>query len=220
MMLSSFYSKLEDAPKNSPVFLTSKLDDEEFLLKAYRFGLFPWTNNPVSWWCPDPRMVLFPNEIYKQKSIRRFFKHYRVALDKNFHELIRLCANTREKSWLDEDFICIFTKLFDRGFAHSLEIYENESLVGGIYGLIIGKVFFGESMVSLKKNVSKIAMIKLCELLGEFDFIIDCQVYNPHLEFMGAKPLSRKSFLELLEQKVSQDSGFKEFKDLESSFLS
>lgn len=212
-MSSSLYSKLINAPKDAPVFLSDKLEKNS-LLEAYKFGLFPWTNKPVSWWCPDPRMFLIPAEIYKQKSINRFLNRYEIRLDTSFDELIRLCASLREKTWLDEDFIQVYSELFKDGYAHSLEVFEGDILVGGIYGLIMGKVFFGESMVSLAKNASKVAMIRLCELLKPYDFIIDCQVYNPHLEFMGAKTLSREKFLQILEQKISQDSGFANFKDL------
>ena len=182
-MSSSLYSKLINAPKDAPVFLSDKLEKNS-LLEAYKFGLFPWTNKPVSWWCPDPRMFLIPAEIYKQKSINRFLNRYEIRLDTSFDELIRLCASLREKTWLDEDFIQVYSELFKDGYAHSLEVFEGDILVGGIYGLIMGKVFFGESMVSLAKNASKVAMIRLCELLKPYDFIIDCQVYNPHLEFM------------------------------------
>ena len=213
-MQSSLYSKLLSAPKNAPVFLTQSLDDEDFLLKAYSFGLFPWTSNPVSWWCIEPRMLLKPDEIYIQKSIKCFLKRYKIALDSNFEKLIKLCASQREKTWLDNDFIAIFCKLFKKGYAHSLEVYDENKLVGVIYGLILGKMFFAESMVSLEKNASKVAMIRLCELLGPYDFLIDCQVYNSHLEFMGAKPMSRESFLKILEKKVAQNSGFDEFKNL------
>lgn len=209
----SLYSKLINAPKNAPVLISDTLE-KEFLLQAYRFGLFPWTNNPVSWWCPDPRMVLFPQKIYKQKSTKRFINRYEIKLDTAFHKLITLCANTRTPTWLDEQFIQMYSELFKEGFAHSIEVFENDKLVGGIYGLIIGKVFFGESMVSLAKNASKVALIKLCELLEPYDFLIDCQVYNPHLEFMGARTMPRKDFLHILEQKVAQYSGFDEFKNL------
>lgn len=212
-MSSSLYSKLINAPKDAPVFLSDKLEKNS-LLEAYKFGLFPWTNKPVSWWCPDPRMFLIPAEIYKQKSINRFLNRYEIRLDTSFDELIRLCASLRKKTWLDEDFIQVYSELFKDGYAHSLEVFEGDILVGGIYGLIMGKVFFGESMVSLAKNASKVAMIRLCELLKPYDFIIDCQVYNPHLEFMGAKTLNREKFLQILEQKISQDSGFANFKDL------
>ena len=212
-MNSNLYSNLLQAPKNAPVFLSQNLEPE-LILKAYKFGLFPWTTKPVTWWCPDPRCVLFPSEIHIQKNMKKFIKLYEIRLDTNFLELIKLCKNQRKQSWIDDEFIQNYNELFKLGFTHSLEIYENDELVGGIYGLILGKVFFGESMVSLRKNVSKIALIKLCELLRPYDFIIDCQVYNKHLEFMGAKNIQRSEFLKLLKEKCEQNSGFKSFKNL------
>lgn len=211
--MQSLYQQLLKAPQNAPVFISDELEKES-LIEAYKFGLFPWTNAPVSWWCPNPRMVLLPSEIYKQKSTMRFCNRYEIRLDSAFTPLMRLCASARAKSWIDEGFISVYSELFKEGVAHSVEIYDNGELVGGLYGLIIGKMFFGESMVSAKKNASKVAMIKLCELLKPFDFLIDCQIYNPHLEFMGAKNIPRAEFLRILEQKVSQESGFDEFKAL------
>ncbi|TEY04561.1 leucyl/phenylalanyl-tRNA--protein transferase [Campylobacter sp. US33a] len=213
MKPSNLYTELLNAPKNAPVFLSQKFE-LDFLVKAYTFGLFPWTSKPITWWCPDPRCVLFPNEIYIQKSMKRFLNRYTIKLDTNFNSLIKLCGKNREKTWISEDFIQIYTELFEKNIAHSLEIYDENELIGGIYGLIIGKVFFGESMVSLKPNVSKIALIKLCEFLKPYDFIIDCQVYNPHLEFMGAKNISRAKFLTLLQQKVCQNTDFNSFKNI------
>lgn len=209
----SLYSKLTRAPENAPVFFSDKLD-KETLIESYKFGLFPWTSEPVSWWCPNPRMVLMPNEIYRQKSTNRFFKRYELRLDTAFTKLMRLCANARTHTWIDESFISTYSELFKDGIAHSVEVFEKGELVGGIYGLIIGKMFFGESMVSLAKNASKVALIKLCELLEPFDFLIDCQIYNPHLAFMGAKTMQRAEFLRILEQKIQQKSGFEAFNNL------
>lgn len=217
MIKSSLYSKLLHSPKNAPVFFSSKLNKED-VLKSYQFGLFPWTNHPVSWWCPDPRMVLLPKEIYKQKSTKRFLNRYEIRLDSSFEKLIHLCASTRTHTWLDDDFIRVYCELFKDGFAHSIEVFDENKLVGGMYGLIIGKVFFGESMFSLAKNASKVAMIRLCELLAPYDFLIDCQVHNPHLAFMGAKELARKDFLAILKRKTRQKSGFDEFKALSATF--
>ncbi|ELM7301604.1 leucyl/phenylalanyl-tRNA--protein transferase [Campylobacter upsaliensis] len=206
-------NKLLNAPKDAPVFLSPKLE-EEFLLKAYMAGLFPWTTKPVNWWCPDPRCVLEPHQIHIQKNMKKALNLYEIRLDFDFLSLITLCKNARVRSWIDEEFIQIYHNLFKRGYAHSLELYEGNELVGGIYGLIIGKIFFGESMVSLRKNASKIAMIKLCQLLEPYDFLIDCQVHNKHLEFMGAKNISRKEFLNILDEKCHNPSGFNAFKDL------
>lgn len=213
MESSILYSKLADAPKDAPVFLSQELEPD-FILKAYRFGLFPWTNKPVTWWCPDPRCVLYPSEVHIQKNMKKFINLYQVKLDYDFLSLIHLCRNTRPQSWIDDEFIENYHELFKQGYIHTLELYEDEELIGGIYGLIIGKVFFGESMVSLRKNASKIALIKLCEFLKPYDFIIDCQVYNKHLEFMGAKNIERKVFLDILKEKCNQESGFINFNTL------
>lgn len=209
----SLYSKLLKAPKDAPVFLSANLE-ANFILKAYHFGLFPWTSKPVAWWCPDPRCVLYPDKIHIQKNMKKFINLYQIRLDYDFLKLISLCRDERSRSWIDDEFITIYHQLFTQGYAHSLELYENNELIGGIYGLILGKVFFGESMVSLRKNASKIAMIKLCALLKPYDFIIDCQVYNRHLEFMGAQNITRKEFLNILKEKTHQKSGFESFKAL------
>lgn len=208
----NLYSKLLKTPDDAPVFISEKLE-LEFLIQAYKLGLFPWTSNPFTWWCPSPRMVLFPSKIHIQKSIKKSLKEYSVKLDHDFNALIKLCA-LREKTWISDEFIEIYTELFKKNIAHSVEIYEKDSLIGGLYGLVIGKVFFGESMVSLKKDASKVALIRLCQFLEPFDFLIDCQVPNPHLNFMGAQEMDKKNFLKLLEMKVNLNSGFENFKNL------
>ena len=217
MDVSKLYSELLSAPKNEPVFLSERLESD-FILKAYPFGLFPWTSSPVAWWCPDPRCVLFPAQVHVQKNMKKALDRYEPRLDHDFMRLMRLCRSQRKVSWIDGEFLRVYGELFERGWAHSLELYDGDELVGGIYGLIIGKVFFGESMVGLKKNASKVALIKLCELLRPHDFLIDCQVYNKHLEFMGAKNIARKDFLELLGQKCSAESGFKSISGLCENF--
>lgn len=213
MTRSNFLTKLNEAPKDAPVFFTQNLEID-FLIKAYTYGLFPWTTNPVTWWCPDPRCILIPEQIRIQKNMKKFIKKYNIKIDFDFLSLIKLCKEQRKQSWIDEEFIITYNELFKKGYAHSLEIYNDQTLVGGIYGLIIGKMFFGESMVGIEKNVSKIALIKLCELLKPYDFIIDCQIYNSHLDFMGAKNINRKIFLNLLDQKINLNSGFNNFKNL------
>ncbi|MBF7048491.1 leucyl/phenylalanyl-tRNA--protein transferase, partial [Campylobacter volucris] len=201
MQKSNLYSKLLKSPDDAPVFISDKLE-VDFIPFAYSLGLFPWTSNPVTWWCPSPRMILLPDQIHIQKSIKKALKNYKIKLDQNFCDLIKLCA-LRKKTWISKEFIAIYTQLFEKNIAHSVEVYENDELIGGLYGLIIGKVFFGESMISLKKDASKTALIKLCEILKPYDFIIDCQVPNEHLKFMGAKEIYKKDFLKILEQKVT-----------------
>lgn len=212
MQKSNLYSKLLKSPDDAPVFISDKLE-VDFIPFAYSLGLFPWTSNPVTWWCPSPRMILLPDQIHIQKSIKKALKNYKIKLDQNFCDLIKLCA-LRKKTWISKEFITIYTQLFKKNIAHSVEVYENDELIGGLYGLIIGKVFFGESMISLKKDASKTALIKLCEILKPYDFIIDCQVPNEHLKFMGAKEIYKKDFLKILEQKVTLESGFENFKNL------
>ncbi|EAH7187180.1 leucyl/phenylalanyl-tRNA--protein transferase [Campylobacter lari] len=212
MQKSNLYSKLLKSPDDAPVFISEKLE-LDFIPHAYSLGLFPWTSNPVTWWCPSPRMVLFPDEIHIQKSIKKALKSYEIRLDYDFALLIKHCS-LRKKTWISQEFIETYTKLFEQNLAHSVEIYENNEFIGGLYGLIIGKVFFGESMISLKKDASKIALIKLCEILKPYDFLIDCQVPNEHLKFMGAKEMIKKDFLKILEKKVSLESGFENFKNL------
>ncbi|MBF7046805.1 leucyl/phenylalanyl-tRNA--protein transferase, partial [Campylobacter volucris] len=206
MQKSNLYSKLLKSPDDAPVFISDKLE-VDFIPFAYSLGLFPWTSNPVTWWCPSPRMILLPDQIHIQKSIKKALRNYKIKLDQNFCDLIKLCA-LRKKTWISKEFIAIYTQLFEKNIAHSVEVYENDELIGGLYGLIIGKVFFGESMISLKKDASKTALIKLCEILKPYGFIIDCQVPNEHLKFMGAKEIYKKDFLKILEQKVTLESGF------------
>ncbi|MCV3464640.1 leucyl/phenylalanyl-tRNA--protein transferase [Campylobacter lari] len=212
MQKSNLYSKLLKSPDDAPVFVSEKLE-LDFISHAYSLGLFPWTSNPVTWWCPSPRMVLFPDEIHIQKSIKKALKSYEIRLDYDFALLIKHCS-LRKKTWISQEFIETYTKLFEQNLTHSVEVYENDEFIGGLYGLIIGKVFFGESMISLKKDASKIALIKLCEILKPYDFLIDCQVPNEHLKFMGAKEMIKKDFLKILEKKVSLESGFENFKNL------
>ncbi|EDP6879440.1 leucyl/phenylalanyl-tRNA--protein transferase [Campylobacter lari] len=208
----NLYSKLLKSPDDAPVFISEKLE-VDFIPHAYSLGLFPWTSNPVTWWCPSPRMVLLPDEVRIQKSIKKSLKTYEIRLNFDFNSLINHCAK-RKKTWISQEFIQVYTKLFEQNLAHSVEVYENDVLIGGLYGLIIGKIFFGESMISLKKDASKVALIRLCELLKPYDFLIDCQVPNEHLKFMGAKEMTKKDFLKTLEKKVSLESGFKNFKNL------
>lgn len=212
MKKSILYSELLKSPDDAPVFISKKLE-LNFLPYAYSLGLFPWTSNPVTWWCPSPRMVLYPDEVHIQKSIKKALKSYEIKLDFNFNSLIKHCA-LRKKTWISQEFIEVYTQLFEQNLAHSVEVYEDDVLIGGLYGLIVGKMFFGESMISLKKDASKVALIKLCEILKPYDFLIDCQVPNEHLKFMGAKEMIKKDFLKILENKVSLESGFKNFKNL------
>lgn len=203
----------KDAPLCSGANLAPKT-----ILSAYKHGIFPWfvENEPILWWSPDPRAVLFPRDVKIQKSIRPYLKKYSVKFDHNFENFIKFCQNGRkhEPTWISDDIVKAYTKLANLGIAHSVEVFFEDELIGGLYGIILGRVFCGESMISLKPNASKVALITLCKTLEKFDFIIDCQIMNPHLKFMGAINLKRDEFLEIYQKLSNQNSGFSEFANL------
>ncbi|WP_170019127.1 leucyl/phenylalanyl-tRNA--protein transferase [Campylobacter sp. RM16190] len=208
------------APSNSPLCVGGDLSVEA-LLQAYNKGIFPWflPHEPIYWWCPDPRAVLFPKDIRIQKSIKSALKKFNVKFDHDFEGFLQICKNERaakEDTWLSDTIVEAYTALFEAGFAHSVEVYEDEKLIGGLYGLIFGKVFCGESMISLKTGASKVALIRLCEVLAKFDFMIDCQVMNDHLKFMGAQAMGRDEFLKKFKILKKEPSGFENFKGLEN----
>ncbi len=180
---------------------------EERILKAYKSGIFPWfnENQPPLWWSPDPRMVLFLDDIKISKSLKKSLKKFEIRYDTNFLEVIRHCKNSREESWINDELIEVFYSLHVRGLAHSVESYYEGELVGGLYGLYIGGVFCGESMFSLKSDASKTALTalvkKVKDLGGDF---IDAQVVTSHLKRMGAKELRRDKFLDMLETSLKK----------------
>lgn len=186
----------------------------DLVLKAYRKGIFHWFNDPEfpMWFSPNPRTVIYPSEIYISKSMKKLInsKQFDITFDKDFEQLIRLCRTERLKSegtWISEEIEDIYNILHLKGHAHSVEVWFENKLVGGLYGVAIGKCFMGESMVSTMSNASKTAMIYLCQHLQKFDFhFIDCQIENPHLMSMGAVNLPRKDFLKELNQFIKQSS--------------
>lgn len=199
----------------SPCFLEPKLalDDglvgwgeeiNEFLvLRAYELGIFPWygKNDPVLWWSPNPRAVFLPNQIKISKSLKKNAKKYSISLNKNFQKIINLCKNTREETWINEKIIQIYISLHKKGIANSIEVYENNELVGGLYGLQIGSVFCGESMFSIKKDASKVALINLAKKIENQKFaLIDAQIPNSHLYSLGAIDLPRNEYLNWLKK--------------------
>lgn len=184
----------------------------ETLIKAYRKGIFPWFNeeDPIMWWSPDPRMVLFLEELYISKSLRKVLRDnvFTIKMDTAFQEVIRGCANTRridqDGTWITPDMIEAYTVMHRLGYAHSVEAYANDELVGGLYGLAIGKVFFGESMFQKQTNASKVAFVHLVRFLQAHDFkLIDAQQDTMHLRSLGASLLSREAFLQQIENAIS-----------------
>ena len=184
----------------------------ERLLLAYANGIFPWYSDPdpILWWSPDPRLVLFPGELRISNSLRRTVKKkiFKVTLDGAFGEVIRACGSTREETWLTPEMIEAYERLHEFGFAHSVETFYEGGLVGGLYGVALGRAFFGESMFSVMSDASKVALVFLVEHLSlrGFDFI-DCQTPTEHLKSMGAREIPREEFLELLDAALSTVSG-------------
>jgi len=182
------------------------------LLRAYSLGIFPWysEDDPIMWWSPNPRMVMKPNDFYPAKSLRKLLRDssYQFKIDCNFEEVIKACAVNNRKdqdgTWITDELSAAFIRLHKLGFAHSFEIYINEKLVGGLYGLSLGKIFFGESMFHHVSNASKLAFYQLTEFLKAHDFkLIDAQQETAHLKSLGAYPIDRTYFLSLLKENIT-----------------
>ncbi len=172
---------------------------------AYQKGIFPWYSEgqPIMWWSPDPRSVLMPDKIHISRSLRKTLKQdwFTVTFDQDFANVISNCASTRDEgTWITSEMQQAYIDLHYTGFAHSVEVWVENKLVGGLYGIALDKVFFGESMFSTKSNVSKIALVKLCQKLNDDGFkMIDCQVQSEHMDSLGAELITRTQFKNLLQ---------------------
>jgi leucyl/phenylalanyl-tRNA--protein transferase len=175
----------------------------ERLLDAYARGIFPWFNedDPVLWWSPDPRMVLFPRELHVSRTLRRAIRsgQFSVTLDRAFDAVVEGCAAPREHqdgTWITGDMMHAYSRLAQLGYAHSVEAWDGSELVGGLYGVALGRVFYGESMFSRRSNASKIALAHLARQLEQWNFVvIDCQMATGHLASLGAREIPRQDFL-------------------------
>lgn len=173
------------------------------LLNAYREGIFPWygEGDPILWWSPDPRTVLTPSRLHCSRSLRKLLRRrtFSVTMDRDFPAVIRACAGPRvgsQGTWLLPEMISAYCGLHVHGVAHSIEVWQAEQLVGGLYGVAIGGVFFGESMFSRVDNASKVALVQLCDHLVRLGVeLIDCQVLTSHMQRMGADLVTRERFL-------------------------
>ena len=180
----------------------------ERLILAYQNGIFPWYNEgePIIWYCPEDRMVLFPHELRISKSMRQLMRNntFRITSNTAFEQVISQCQNSPRKdqlgTWITDDMKQAYLKLHELGFAKSIEVWQDDELVGGLYGIDLGHIFCGESMFSKESNTSKLAFIHLVQQLEKKQYkLIDCQVYNEHLESLGAREISRSEFLEILK---------------------
>ncbi|MBS0289516.1 MAG: leucyl/phenylalanyl-tRNA--protein transferase [Proteobacteria bacterium] len=179
----------------------------ERLITAYRQGIFPWYDHKtILWWSPDPRTILKLKDLHVSKSLKKNLRQqaFHLSMDEKFTEVIQQCAALREidlGTWINAEMQKAYIQVHKLGYAHSIEVLEGNTLVGGIYGVSLGRLFFGESMFSLRPNASKIALVYLVRQLEAWDFeFIDCQVWSEHLASLGATTIARKDFLQLLSE--------------------
>jgi len=188
------------------------------LLNAYQHGLFPWFNkgDPILWWSPNPRMVLFTDQIKISKSLNKTLKSSSliITFDRAFEDVMTACSQPRtdltddpnNDTWIHPEMIEAYVGLHQQGYAHSIECWQDDELVGGLYGIAIGHMFFGESMFSRVRDSSKIALVTLCQQLSRWSFkMIDCQVYSEHLASLGAKEIEQGEFITNINKLCQQD---------------
>jgi len=185
----------------------------ERLLQAYRHGIFPWYNDdqPILWWSPDPRAVLFPDKLHVSRSLKRSLRSrlFSVTLDTTFRHVMEQCAGPRPQypeggTWITDDMLNAYTRLHELGYAHSVETWQDDRLVGGLYGVAIGGAFFAESMFTRVDDASKVALVKLVTQLQAWNFrLIDCQQFSPHVSRFGAEEIPRSVFIRYLTQALT-----------------
>lgn len=184
------------------------------LIQAYRHGCFPWyqQGQPILWWSPNPRTVLLPNELHVSRSLAKVMRQqrYQVSFDQDFPAVIRACAEPRDYAdgtWITGSMQAAYIELHNRGLAHSVEVWQDDLLVGGLYGLAMGQLFFGESMFSRADNASKVGFVTLVEQLKAWGFVlIDCQMPTEHLQSLGARSISRADFAAYLNQHLDLEN--------------
>ena len=180
----------------------------ERLLLAYRSGIFPWYNkgDPICWWSPDPRFVLFPQNVHVSESMRKILRReiFEIRLDTHFTEVMKHCSTAHGRTWILPEMIDAYTRLHQAGYAHSVEVWQNDQLVGGLYGVHIGNVFCGESMFSLVSNASKAAFIVMARLMSEIGVaVVDCQFETEHLTSLGGQNISRDEYIHILTENIA-----------------
>jgi leucyl/phenylalanyl-tRNA--protein transferase len=204
-----FFPAVTQADREGILAIGGDLSPQRLQL-AYQSGIFPWfeEGEPIIWWSPNPRMVLFLEELIISKSMRNILNRnsFTVTFNQKFRDVISNCQNIerdgQKGTWITNDMIDAYVKLHEMGIAKSVEVWHNEELVGGLYGIDLGHVFCGESMFSKVSNASKVAFIALVENLKKQNYkLVDCQVYNPHLESLGCREIERDDFMEILSKK-------------------
>jgi leucyl/phenylalanyl-tRNA--protein transferase len=204
-----FFPPVSEANPDGILAIGGDLSSERLLL-AYKSGIFPWfeEGEPIFWWSPNPRMVLFLDELVISKSMRNILNRniFTVTFNQNFREVISNCQKIKRDgqngTWITNYMIDAYCKLHELGIAKSVEVWQNDELVGGLYGIDLGHIFCGESMFSKVSNASKVAFIALASQLKKDNYkVLDCQVYNEHLESLGCREIDRTDFMELLKSK-------------------
>ncbi len=201
-----FFPAVSQANQEGILAIGGDLTPERLQL-AYKSGIFPWFEDgePIIWWSPNPRMVLFLDELIVSKSMRNILNRniFKITFNQNFRDIISNCQNIKRQgqngTWITNDMIDAYCELHQLGIAKSIEVWQNDILVGGLYGIDLGHVFCGESMFSRVSNASKVAFITLVNQLKKENYkLLDCQVYNPHLESLGCREIKRDDFINIL----------------------
>ena len=204
------FPNIETANVDGIIAIGGDLSSERLLL-AYKSGIFPWYNEgePIIWYSPDPRMILYPERLKVSKSMRSVLRkgNFKITFNQNFEEVIANCKTINRKdepgTWITDEMQKAYIQLYKKGIAKSVEVWQNDELVGGLYGIDLGTIFCGESMFSKVSNASKVAFIYLSQKCENENYkVIDCQVYNEHLASLGAEEISRKEFIKILNSKI------------------
>jgi len=207
-----FFPPVNMADETGLLAIGGDLNTERLLL-AYRSGIFPWYNEdePICWWCPDPRFVLYPSDLKISNSMKTVLQNgrYRFTTNRAFEQVIQNCKAIsrpgQDGTWISPAIQKAYTHLYELGYAHSAETWQDGVLVGGLYGIRLGNIFFGESMFSLKPNASKFAFINYVRQLQKENVqLIDCQVHTHHLESMGARMIPRQQFIDILVENIGK----------------
>lgn len=203
----------DEAGKDGIVAVGGDLSPER-LIAAYSKGIFPWYSEgePILWWSPNPRMVIFPDEIHISRSLKRVLNRnlFSITFDRCFDSIIESCGQPRKYqrgTWITVEMVAAYKRLHELGYAHSLEVWKDDVIVGGLYGVALGACFFAESMFHRISNASKFGLVRFVQILSKLNFkLVDCQIPSSHLKTMGAREISRSEFLDLLGKSLQMEN--------------